>query len=178
MLILHTFENNYDEDHTYRQFIQRGPNPLDAVGLGEFITIRQFLEELRNELCLDDDPGPDDYWNEDPEFDGPRTTHNADLVALIDAGNIQGFLTLAQELAVKTSEPKVAHACQTHFGEWEWDTVDVEAIKTLRETVENVWASDKEFPFSDWQHEVANGDVTTGYWEWVENQRDQAAGAQ
>lgn len=172
MLILHTFENTYDEDHHYRQFVQRGDNPMDAVGIGEKQTIRQFLEELHGELSLDDDPGPDDYWNEDPEFDGPRTTYNADLVTLIEEGSIQSFLTLAQEVALKNSVVKVDHVCQTHFGEWEWDTTEL-IPKTLRETVENVWASDPIFSRKDWKYEVSNDETHAGYWEWVENNREQ-----
>ena len=27
---------------------------------------------------------------------------------------------------------------------------------------------DPDYPASDWQYEVANGDTRRGYWEWVE----------
>lgn len=126
-LVLHTFENTYDEDHTYRQFLQRGADPMEAVSLcGAPQTIRQFLEELHGELGLEDDPGPDDDWNEDPEFDGPRTVYNFELQTLIAAGDIAGFLVLAQWLAQEGSEVPADHVCQTNFGEWTHDTIDLD----------------------------------------------------
>lgn len=35
------------------------------------------------------------------------------------------------------------------------------------------WASDAQFPVSDWQTEVANGDTRLGYLDWVEQQREE-----
>lgn len=29
------------------------------------------------------------------------------------------------------------------------------------------WDEHPDFPVSDWQYEVANGDTKVGYWEWV-----------
>lgn len=37
--------------------------------------------------------------------------------------------------------------------------------------IENDWTSDNEFPWVDWQSEVANDDTRLGYAEWVVNQR-------
>jgi hypothetical protein len=31
---------------------------------------------------------------------------------------------------------------------------------------------DYDYPFSDWQYEVVNGDTILGYWEWVEHQKE------
>lgn len=32
------------------------------------------------------------------------------------------------------------------------------------------WNQHPEFPFADWQYEVANNDTRAGYWEWVATQ--------
>ena len=33
---------------------------------------------------------------------------------------------------------------------------------------QSYWQSeDPDFPFADWQKEVANGDTRAGYWEWA-----------
>lgn len=37
---------------------------------------------------------------------------------------------------------------------------------------QDVWASDEEFPVSDWQAEVAANNTRLGYWDWVEHQRE------
>lgn len=34
------------------------------------------------------------------------------------------------------------------------------------------WASDPEYPVSDWQYEVASGDTRNGYAAWIAVQRD------
>ncbi len=36
------------------------------------------------------------------------------------------------------------------------------------------WGSDPDFPVADWQYEVANDDTRQGYWEWVEQNREEA----
>lgn len=34
---------------------------------------------------------------------------------------------------------------------------------------QSYWQSeDPDFPFADWQKEVANGDTRAGYWEWAQ----------
>ena len=33
------------------------------------------------------------------------------------------------------------------------------------------WDEDEEFPLTDWQYEVANGDTRKGYHEWIEAQK-------
>lgn len=35
------------------------------------------------------------------------------------------------------------------------------------------WSSDPDFPVSDWQYEVANGDTRIGYWEWVKIKKEE-----
>jgi hypothetical protein len=170
MLILHTFENVYDEDHHYRQFAQRGPDPLEAVSLcGDPQTIRQFLEELHGELDLEDDAEQEEELRPDP----PENP-NADLKALIAAGDIRGFLTRAEELALEQSGTTAEHVCQTHFGEWTHDTVEL-LPPTLREQVSDVWDNADDYPRSDWQQEVGNGDTLRGYWSWVEHMRESNA---
>ena len=37
------------------------------------------------------------------------------------------------------------------------------------------WGSDPEFPVADWQYEVANDDTRQGYWEWVAQNKEEAA---
>ncbi len=36
------------------------------------------------------------------------------------------------------------------------------------------WGSDPDFPVADWQYEVSNDDTRQGYWEWVEQNREEA----
>ncbi len=35
------------------------------------------------------------------------------------------------------------------------------------------WGSDPEFPVGDWQYEVSNDETRQGYWEWVEQKKDE-----
>ncbi|WKW86158.1 hypothetical protein SEA_JONJAMES_185 [Gordonia Phage JonJames] len=37
------------------------------------------------------------------------------------------------------------------------------------------WDEDPNFPVSDWQEQVANGDTRQGYWDWVEYTAEQEA---
>ena len=37
---------------------------------------------------------------------------------------------------------------------------------------DNVWGACKQYPISDWQHEVENRDTILGYWEWVISQAE------
>lgn len=37
------------------------------------------------------------------------------------------------------------------------------------------WQSDTEFPVTDWQYQVANGDTRLGYWDWVRSSRTMLA---
>lgn len=39
----------------------------------------------------------------------------------------------------------------------------------------SMWNDDPDFPPSDWQSEVANGDTRMGYRDWVAGQRELAA---
>ena len=39
----------------------------------------------------------------------------------------------------------------------------------------NYWADHQDYPVSDWQYEVANGDTRLGYWDWVISHVEQAA---
>lgn len=34
------------------------------------------------------------------------------------------------------------------------------------------WEDDPDYPASDWQYEVANGDTRQSYWKWVESKRE------
>ena len=36
------------------------------------------------------------------------------------------------------------------------------------------WGSDPDFPVGDWQYEVSNDETRQGYWEWVEQKKDEA----
>ena len=52
------------------------------------------------------------------------------------------------------------------------DCVRLELPLTLREQVADVWGTADDYPRSDWQYEVCNGDSHIGYWEWVEHMRE------
>ena len=38
-----------------------------------------------------------------------------------------------------------------------------------------IWAEDPEYPAADWRGEAGNDDTRLGYWEWVDNRRENAA---
>jgi len=40
-----------------------------------------------------------------------------------------------------------------------------------REQHGGTWGEHPDYPVSDWQYEVANGDTRLGYWDWVEHAR-------
>ena len=46
-------------------------------------------------------------------------------------------------------------------------------LLTARDPSKDHWADDPEYPKSDWQHEVANGDTLRGYRDWVASMREQ-----
>ena len=39
-------------------------------------------------------------------------------------------------------------------------------------------STEKDYPISDWQYEVANGDTLLGYYEWVEHRKESEKGDQ
>lgn len=45
----------------------------------------------------------------------------------------------------------------------------------MSQVTENLgyWDSDKDYPVSDWQYEVANGDTRLGYHEWLACQHEE-----
>lgn len=153
MISLHTIENVYDDDHSYHQFVQRGRQRLlDSEALGNPGTLRSFLQgdviEALDEL--------DD-----------RTMSL--LERTLESGDITKLLSYAERVYMRDSGAE--HVCMTRFGEWTFDTVVIEP-PSLRELQEDMWASDEQFPREDWQHEVREDAVLSGYWEWVEHMRE------
>ena len=61
---------------------------------------------------------------------------------------------------------------KTQHGVWTHNVIVLQE-PTLRERQENMWASDLDYPYTDWKHEVGDSNTTLGYWEWVERQREQ-----
>jgi hypothetical protein len=46
----------------------------------------------------------------------------------------------------------------------------------MSEDIPDYWAEDADYPVSDWQYLVANGDTRAGYWDWVASERVSNAG--
>lgn len=42
-----------------------------------------------------------------------------------------------------------------------------QALRKLQDECGGYWKEHPEFPVSDWQYEVQNGDTRQGYWEFV-----------
>lgn len=159
MITLHTLENTYDDGQDYHQFVQRaGQSLLDSGALGSVNTLRSFLTH--------DVIGSVDELH-------PRT--EAKLLRLLEAGDINKLLIEAEKANMR-AYPAGCCVNDTRFGEWEFDSLVIDP-PSLREQQEDVWASAEDFPRSDWQHEVANGDTHIGYWEWVEHMREAAKDA-
>ena len=41
-------------------------------------------------------------------------------------------------------------------------------MSTFSDKFGGYWGAHPDFPVSDWQYEVANGDTRQSYWEWAE----------
>lgn len=50
---------------------------------------------------------------------------------------------------------------------------DVPAAEVVAMMAVDLWSEHPDFPRRAWQHEVAEGNVQSGYWEWVSSQCEQ-----
>lgn len=156
MLTLHTLTNNYDEGEIYHQFLQEGRQPLlESRALASELTLGDFLSEnIIEPLGL------------------TKKRDKDHLEGLRQNGLVARLLDAAVRLNMKDFQAGY-EAFETHFGDWEFDSLVIQE-PTLRELQEDVWKEAEDYTFDDWREEVGSRAVTTGYWEWVENKRDQA----
>jgi hypothetical protein len=166
VITLHTFENAYDDGNQYHQFLQHGrQHLLDSLAVGQppGDDLRQFLVNSIIGDCLVE---PD-------VSDRNRDRFERLLNAVLESGDVDKLLDYAGRVCVH-GRP-VTDPLRTRFGEWTYDACVI-VRPTLRELQEDVWASDPQFPRSDWKHEVENDETHLGYWEWVESQREGQTG--
>jgi hypothetical protein len=165
VITLHTFENAYDDGNQYHQFLQHGrQHLLDSLAVGQppGDELRQFLVNSIIGDCLVE---PD-------VSDRNRDRFERLLNAVLESGDVDKLLDYAGRVCVH-GRP-VTDPLRTRYGEWTYDACVI-VKPTLRELQEDVWASDPQFPRSDWKHEVENDETHQGYWEWVESQREVVA---
>lgn len=156
MIILHTFENAFDDGDQYHQFIQRGPELLDSEALGSEMSLREFLERNIIEDSL--------ISEEHPRF-------RELLERCLAAKAIDKLLDFAERIYVRDVVGEVDMK-STRFGEWTFDS-KVIVPPSLRETVSDVWGeADAPYTKAWWNFEIANDRTTLGYWEWVEHMRE------
>lgn len=161
MITLHTIENAYDTGNNYHQFVQRGRQALlDSKALGSAITLRSFITDNVIDECL----GHLDLDERQCE----RLKRL--LTALLGVGELNKLFNFAERIYTRDSPED--DITTTRFGSWEYDSVMLEP-PSLRELKDDVWTEAYDYTLDDWREEVSRHSVTTGYWEWVESQREQ-----